>query len=246
MLEVHNIGFHYPRGPWLFRGVSFSVDTGEVVSVLGPNARGKTTLLTCLAHIKTPQEGSVSSEGVVGYVPQSHDQTHYYTVFDMVLMGRARRVKAFATPNVEDKKASMSALERVGIAHLADRIYCELSGGQRQLVLIARALVSNPSVLILDEPTSVLDLRNQRNILAIITSLAREGLSIVYTTHDPTHAFVTSQKTIVMAEEGLTIGETHQELTSARLSELYRTPILVRELPINEKRQTVVCTDFTQ
>lgn len=245
MLEVHNIGFHYPKGSWLFRNVSFSVDTGEVVSVLGPNARGKTTLLTCLAHIRTPQEGSVSAEGVVGYVPQSHDQAHFYTVFDMVLMGRARRVKAFATPNEQDKQASLRALERVGIVHLADKIYSELSGGQRQLVLIARALVSSPSVLILDEPTSALDLRNQRNILSIITSLSREGLSIVYTTHDPTHAFVTSHKTIVMAEERLSVGATHQELTSARLSELYHTPIFVNKLTMNEKEQTVVCADFS-
>ncbi|MDY5137654.1 ABC transporter ATP-binding protein [Actinotignum timonense] len=245
MLKADNLGHHYRGGPWLFRGVELEARPGEVLTVLGPNARGKTTLLTCLAGVRTPVEGTVHSDGPIGYVPQSHAANHQFTVHDMVLMGRARTMRVFASPSAADSEAAWEALERVGIAHLGGATYAELSGGQRQLTLIARALVATPSTLILDEPTSALDLRNQRRVLTIIRTLAAEGLAIIMTTHDPAHAFLTSRTTLVMDADDLSIGETARQLTETRLSTLYRTPIRVRDVPVDRGSQCVVVPDFS-
>lgn len=189
MLEATEVGHRYSdKDDWLFRGLNLAVGAGDVVSVLGPNARGKTTLLTCLAGIRTPREGRVSVDGNLGFVPQSHATDHPYTVLDMVLMGRAARVRAWSVPNAEDEAAAWAALERVGMTEQAAQQYADLSGGQRQLVLMARALVCDPAILILDEPTSALDLRNQSTVLQVLLTLAAGGMGVIFTTHDPTHA----------------------------------------------------------
>lgn len=245
MLRVEKLGHHYRGGPWLFRNVDFAISPGEVVAVLGPNARGKTTMLTCMAGVRTPVEGQIITDGVIGYVPQSHSQNHQFTVYDMVLMGRARKVGIFSAPNEQDGDLTWEALERVGIDNLANRNYGELSGGQRQLTLIARSLVAQPSTLILDEPTSALDLRNQRQVLHIIEGLAAEGMAIVYTTHDPTHAFYTSTTTIVMEKDEVTVGSTAAQLTAERLNGLYRTPIVVRDVNFSKGTKQVVLSDLT-
>ncbi len=243
MLKAESLGHRYSQGPWLFRDISFTVEPGEILAVLGPNARGKTTLLSCLAGLIRPAEGDVSVKGGVGFVPQNQASTIHFTVFTMVLMGRTRTMKAWATPSAEDEKAAWEALERVGMQTRAHRRFSELSGGQRQLVLIARALVCNPAVVILDEPTSALDMKNQRLTLSIVASLAREGISVIFTTHDPTHALEIANHTLLMDKE-VTHGSTDVQLTEALLSELYRTPIKTPHIQFDSGRRRVVVPDL--
>ncbi len=140
MLDAKSISFRYSaKGPWIFEDVTVTASAGEVLAVLGPNARGKTTMLKCLSGLLTPVTGTVTSSGTIGYVPQSHAVAFSFTVLDIVLMGRARKVRIYSSPTNADRDAALDALGRVGILHLADRDYGGLSGGERQLVLIARA-----------------------------------------------------------------------------------------------------------
>ncbi|WP_257159637.1 ABC transporter ATP-binding protein [Corynebacterium cystitidis] len=244
MLKVKGLGHAYTDDDYLFRDVNFTLEEGECLAVLGPNARGKTTMLTCISGVRTPREGEVSSDGPIGFVPQSHAAAHQFTVHEMVLMGRARNLRPWSTPSKADVNAAWDALERVGIENFGARTYANLSGGQRQLVLIARALVAEPTTLILDEPTSALDLNNQRRVLSIIQDLCAEGMSCLYTTHDPTHAFVTSRNTMVMDAEIL-LGETASVLLDDTLSELYKTPVQVKEVEFSNGTQAVVLPDFS-
>lgn len=244
MLEATNVGHRYHvKGDWLFRGLDLTVHPGEVISVLGPNARGKTTLLTCLAGLRTPREGRVQATGTLGFVPQSHATDHPFTVLEMVLMGRASRVRAWSVPDAEDEAAAWAALHRVGMAERAAQQYTDLSGGQRQLVLMARALVCQPSVLILDEPTSALDLRNQRRVLLVLRSLAEEGMGVLFTTHDPTHALHLSHRTLRMEDE-LTLGPTAQLLTEESLTGMYQVPVLTTPVHFASGTRPVVAPDL--
>ena len=161
MLELENVGFAHSGGNWLFRGVNLGIRAGEITAVLGPNGRGKTTLLRCAAGLLAPVEGRIVARCAVGYVPQNHGGGFGYAVQDMVTMGRARHIRSYATPSRHDRAAAGEALHRVGLGDLAQRPFPQLSGGERQLVLIARALASESEVLVLDEPAAALDLRNQ-------------------------------------------------------------------------------------
>lgn len=242
-LAARGIGFHYPGGDWLFRDLTFAVDPGEIVAVLGPNARGKTTLLTCLAGVREPREGNLSRQTEIGYVPQTHSAEHPFSAHEMVVMGRARKVRAWSSPSASDRDAAWAALERVGLAEYGDRPFRALSGGQRQLVLMARALVCEPGLLILDEPTSALDLRNQRRVLTVMRDLASEGMSVLFTTHDPTHALHVSQRTLLM-DRDVRFDETQGLLTAECLSELYQTPVKTAEVLFEAGPRTVVAPDL--
>lgn len=245
MLNATNLGHRYAAGDWLFRGLDLSVEPGEVVAVLGPNARGKTTLLTCLAGVLKAREGKVTHEGQIGYVPQSSASDHPFTAHQMVLMGRTRAMRAWSSPSAEDHAAAKEALARVGLAERAEDAFSSLSGGQRQLVLIARALVCDPTMIILDEPTAALDLRNQRRVLSVIAQLSASGIGVLFTTHDPTHALHVSQRTLLMDTE-LSVGPTAELLTAARLSELYRTPVCTTAVEFRSGTRTVVVPDLLE
>ncbi len=153
MLEIQDAGFHYPRRDWVFRHANLRIE-GGITSILGPNGQGKTTLLRCIAGLTPLREGRVERDTAIGYVPQAALSSFAYSVFDMVLMGRAKKVSAFAVPGRADIARTREVLDRVGIGNLARRSFAELSGGQRQLVLIARALASDATFMILDEPVS--------------------------------------------------------------------------------------------
>ena len=244
MLNATGVGHRYStKTDWLFRGLDVAIPPGEIVSVLGPNARGKTTLLTCLAGIRTPKEGRIEVTGTMGFVPQSHATDHPFTVLDMVLMGRATKVRAWSVPNAEDDAAAWSALERVGMAEQAAHFYADLSGGQRQLVLMARALVCEPAVLILDEPTSALDLHNQRQVLMVLRALAESGMGVMFTTHDPTHALHVSSYTLRM-DDDVVFGPTRELLTDASLSHMYQVPVHTTTVGFGSGPRPVVAPDL--
>lgn len=226
LLDMRGAGFYYRADQWLFRYCDLRVDRGEVWAVLGPNGRGKTTLISCITGGRRLREGRVIVSDAPGHVPQAHRLAFGYSVFDVVLMGRARHVPIFASPSAHDEEVARWSMEQVGIAPLADRELYRLSGGERQLALIARALASESELLILDEPASSLDLANQRLVLGIIRKLAERGCGIVFTTHDPHQAKTVADGALLMAASDRPVsGSIHDTLTDELLTSLYGVPV---------------------
>lgn len=158
-VEFNNLGHAYRPGRFVFQNYSAEVKRGSIFALLGPNGCGKTTLLKILLGALKPTAGGIGVQGRTAFVPQLFQVSFDYSVLDMVLMGRVRQVGLFSQPTPEDEAAAMTALDRFGIAHMATQPFHELSGGERQMVIFARALVSEADILILDEPTSALDLK---------------------------------------------------------------------------------------
>ena len=246
LMQVEDLGFRYSRmRPWLFRHLDFKVERGEILSILGPNARGKTTLLKCLAGLLAPREGGVSCAPGIGYVPQDHGAGPSFTVAEMVLMGRTRHLRAYQTPRREDQEAAEAAMERVGVAAWAGRDYSKLSGGQRQLVLIARAVASGCELLILDEPASALDLNNQSRVLGVLTGLAEDGMGVIMTTHHPDHALHISRNALLfVGSHDVRWGPTDGLLTGPALSEVYGLPICTPTVGTVSGERVIAVPDF--
>lgn len=244
MLEADGLGFHYPGGGWTFRGVSFAVPTGSVTAVLGPNGRGKTTLVRCAAGLLVPQEGRVVSDGTVGYVPQARGGAFAYLALDMVVMGRARQLGIFSTPGRADRVAALDAMDRIGIAHLRDRPFPLLSGGEQQLVLIARAIASEAPVLVLDEPSTGLDLRNQARVLSLLRKLMIDGMSVLLTTHHPDHALYLADRVVLMSGDGVRTGPAAELLTDRELSALYAVDVRTVTYRRRELEKQAIITGY--
>ena len=183
------------------RGLNVALERGEVLALLGPNGGGKTTLLKTLLGILAPRAGDVAIGGrslaaisirerarLIAYVPQVHVPTFAFTVDSVVLMGRTAHGNLFSRPSARDRMVAARVLDQFGIAHLAPRPYTMISGGERQLVLLARALAQEPQFVVLDEPTANLDFGNQGKVMREIRALAGAGHGILFTTHDPNHA----------------------------------------------------------
>lgn len=194
--------------------VSFSVGPGDVLCILGPNGVGKTTLFKSMLGLLKPLAGTVCVDGediaswdsrrrarTIGYIPQSHVPPFPYTALQVVTMGTVSSLGAFASPGPDDVRTALQAMKGLGILHLRDRVYTEISGGERQMVLIARALAQRPQFLLMDEPTANLDYGNQARVLGQINRLAAQGLTVVMTTHSPDHAFACPSK-VALIERG--------------------------------------------
>lgn len=245
LIRASAISHRYDRSRWIFQGVSVTLGAGQVLAVLGPNARGKTTMIKCLAGVHQPTEGEVQRAVHVGYVPQSHSSTASFPVIDMVLMGRARFIRSYGTPRVQDREAALAAIDRVGIGHLAEREYRALSGGERQMVLIARALATGCGAMVLDEPASALDLRNQARVLQVLHSLASDGMTIVMTTHHPDHALRIADTTmLIVGQDDVRVDTTERLLTDDTLSELYGLPIATGRVAVAGREQHLIVPDF--
>lgn len=239
MLEVRDLAFGYDGRP-VGTGVSLDLRPGEVVALLGPNGGGKTTLLKTLIGLLPRIGGSVRLDGTdiaaldlrtrarrLGYVPQNHVGTFAFTVADMVLMGRTAHMGLFGGPGGADHAAAAEALDRLGIAHLSERPYTMISGGERQLVMIARALAQDPRVVVLDEPTASLDFGNQGKVMREIRALAARGLAVLFTTHDPNQARRVADRAVLIRDgRMLTFGTVAAVLTAERLQALYGAPVV--------------------
>ncbi|MDR1730832.1 MAG: ABC transporter ATP-binding protein, partial [Synergistaceae bacterium] len=223
IFQAEGLGFRYGlRSGWILRNFSCSLAGGEILAVLGPNGCGKTTLLKLLLGILKPVEGKFRRVGTPGYVPQISIPAFNYSVLEMTVMGRASKIGLFSVPDRRDYQCAQEALARLGIADLAQRGCMSLSGGQRQLVMIARALVSNPSCLVLDEPTSALDFKNQDVILKTLKQLADEGLAVVMTTHSPQHALHIATRALVIESDARYLyGPVSDVMASENLNRLY-------------------------
>jgi iron complex transport system ATP-binding protein len=242
-LEAQKLGFGYPGKP-VGRDISFALGAGEVLCLLGPNGSGKTTLFKTLLGLLPAQAGEVLIDGRllrrlarvevatrIAYVPQAHVAHFPYAVLDMVTMGRTAHLGPFARPGARDHTAALDALETLGIADLADADYTRISGGQRRLALIARALAQAAPLIVMDEPTASLDFGNQALVLRRIRALAAQGYGIVLSTHDPDHAFACAS-TVALLHGGRLVatGATSEVLSPARLEVVYGLPVAVERL----------------
>ena len=232
-ITLENVGFAYRPGQWVFRQCSARIARGHVVSVLGANGRGKTTLLKILIRALYAGEGTVEINGRVAFVPQLFETSFDYSVLDIVLMGRAKNIRLFSQPSDDDRASAFAALETFGLAAHASRPFHELSGGQRQLALCARALVANADILILDEPTASLDLKNQALVLQTVRRLAeQDGLTIVFSTHHPNHALAFADEALLMIDvQEQKFGPALEVLAEAELSRIFGLPIRRLDVP---------------
>ncbi|WP_094228686.1 ABC transporter ATP-binding protein [Methanolobus psychrotolerans] len=254
ILEVDSLAYSYGNGP-VFENVSFSMGNGEVMCVLGPNGAGKSTLIKCIAGIFKPAAGSVRIMGEdtrylasgtiakkVGYVPQQNETVFPFNVLDFVVMGRTPHLSLFASPGEEDMKIARRSLEKVGVEDLSDRTLNSLSGGQRQMVLIARALAQEPALLLLDEPTSHLDFGNQVLVLETVQKLAASGMSIVMNTHAPDHAFLIGTSAVALTGGRLIAsGTVTSVVNSQMMSSVYGVNVAVRDIADIDRKVCFPC-----
>ncbi len=238
LIEVAEVDFSYRRKPVL-TGVNLAFRNGEIVSLLGPNGSGKTTLLKIMLGFLLPDAGTVSFAGIslsaispkvlarrVAYVPQLHREAFAYSVEDVVLMGRMPYHNFFSTFSKTDRDLATAAMEKLQIAHLRERPYTEVSGGERQLALIARSLTQGADVFIMDEPVNGLDYGNQMRLLQGIKTLAKGGLTFIMTTHFPDHALMTADR-VILFQGGTVLADGLPEKTITRetIFALYRVEV---------------------
>jgi iron complex transport system ATP-binding protein len=238
ILSGHRLAIGY-KDHVVGRDLDIKLATGEVLALLGPNGGGKTTLLKTLLGLLAPKAGEVrlgdralssyasrERARLIAYVPQSHAATFAFTVETVVLMGRTAHGGLFSRPSAGDQAIAARALERFGIAHLRERSYTEISGGERQLALLARALAQEPQFVVLDEPTASLDFGNQGRVLREIRALAACGHGVLFTTHDPNHAMRAADRAYLL-RAGTLVGEgaVHTILARENLEALYGAPV---------------------
>lgn len=243
-LACEDLAFGYGRAR-VGGDVSLAVGAGEVVCLLGPNGGGKSTLFKTLLGLLPRLGGRILLDGAdiagmsrtriarrVAYVPQAAGGYFPYSVAEVVVMGRAAHVDAFAAPGAGDVRIAAEAMARVGIAHLAEKAFTRVSGGERQLALIARALTQAAPVMVLDEPTANLDFGNQARVVAEIVRLARTGTGVLWATHDPGHALECADRVALLSDGVLSdYGPTVEVLDEARLSALYGVAVGIATLP---------------
>ena len=237
-LEVRHLSFSYGEHEVL-KDISFDLQPGEFLSVLGPNGVGKSTLFRCILGLLADYKGEILSNNDdlrrmprremarrIAYIPQINRPTFGYTVLDTVLMGTTRQVSMFSQPGREQIAAAHKALERVGAAHLTERDFSFLSGGEQQLVLVARAIAQQADILIMDEPTSALDFGNQLRILQLVKELASEGYGVLLSTHNPQHALSFATRILALSEGKVAaLGKAEEVLTPELVKQLYNVDV---------------------
>ena len=242
-MQVENLRFSYGSHEVL-KGVSFPVEDSGFISLLGPNGAGKSTLFRCMLGLLEPSSGSVHICGRdirnmsaaelshrVAYIPQSHSPVFNFSVFDMVLMGTTAQLPTFASPGREQEKLAEAAMERLGIAHLRNRGCGNISGGERQLALIARAIAQQAKILVMDEPSASLDYGNKLRVMETVKGLTEDGYTIIQSTHDPDQAYLYSDRILALYDgKILAYGTPRETISSSLISTLYGVDVEVRSL----------------
>lgn len=250
MLQVKNLYYWHNVENSLLNGVDLTLKQGELLTILGANGRGKSTLLNCLAGLLAPKSGqillqnenlaSLSSKQIaqkIAYVSQQSPQTYQYKVRDYVVLGRAAHLGMFDKPSETDFELVDQALDKLGIRHFTEKIYMQMSGGEKQLVNLARILVQQPQLILFDEPTSALDYGNVFKTLSLIKELSLQGFTIVMTTHNPDHPMLLhsslpNSRVAILNEHGqLQTGFAPEIITQENLTALYHTDLRLLEVP---------------
>ncbi len=239
MIAISKLSFGYD-GSLVLDGVTFEIPQG-VTALLGPNGTGKTTLLRIILGVLRPQAGTVWIAGrpqsaysrrelsqTIGFVPQNEQITFELSVREYVLLGRAPHLHPLELPSTHDSQIVSHVLETLGILDLQDRPVSCLSGGERQLVIIARAWAQRPKILLLDEPTAHLDLKNQARVITAIRESAQQGITVLFTTHDPNLALAIADYTVLLQKgRPCLVGPTPSLLSAENLSAVYGVPVEV-------------------
>ncbi|NJE55438.1 ABC transporter ATP-binding protein [Thermococcus sp. 21S9] len=241
MLRAENLSYSY--GDFEIEGVSLEVETGEFVALIGPNGAGKSTLLSLIYGLLRPEKGRVMVEGrdvlrlsprerakLLGYVPQSHFPTFPFRVLDFVLLGATPELGAFGSPGKEHRERAERLLKHFGLDAYREKPYTSLSGGQKRLLLLARAMMTSPKYLLLDEPTSELDLKNALLVLGTVKRLARDGVGVLAVLHDPNLAYLFADRVVLMRDGRIVAeGKPSEVLSEELLSGLYGVKLKVIE-----------------
>lgn len=253
-LEARALAFGY-RGHPVGRDVSLAFDAGEVLCLLGPNGGGKTTLFKTLLGLIPRQGGEVRLDGrdlaaldrrevarAIAYVPQAGTGYFPFTVREVVLMGRTAHLPAFGVPSARDRQAADEAIARLGLARLAESAFTRISGGERQLALIARALAQDTRLLVMDEPTASLDFGNQVRVLEQVLALARSGIGVLLSTHDPDHALAVGDRVALLHHGTLAaLGAPREVLTPEALHAAYGVEVRIADLAVPGHAARQVC-----
>ena len=244
LIKLENISFTYnSENNHVLRTLSLEVSRGDITAILGPNGIGKTTLLHLILGWIRADSGSIYLDGkkqqqysrremgrLIGLVPQDEHITFEYSLLEYVLLGRSPHLHSLESPGKKDYKAAMTALEKVGLENLASRPVTHLSGGEKQLVLVARSLAQEPRILLLDEPMSNLDIANKIRLIEVLRSLKNDGVTILLTSHEPEVAAGISNYLILMGNDNIIEhGTADKVLTSESLSRIYGISVKVAD-----------------
>ena len=255
MFEVQNGCFRYDAANMILNDINFSLQGPEIISILGANGAGKTTLIKCMLGLLRWSGGGSYLDGKdiktirgkefwkkIGYVPQAKLSSFVYTVGEMAVLGRSSHLGEFAQPGPEDWRIVDECLDLIGIRHLKDKLCSKISGGEYQLALIARALAAQPSLLVLDEPESNLDFKNQMVVLNTISALCSEhGISAVINTHYPNHALDISNRTLLLMRDGTSVfGRSDFVLAENNLKRAFEVSVHIHTIGIYGNDYTCV------
>ncbi|RDB62224.1 ABC transporter ATP-binding protein [Gordonibacter sp. 28C] len=243
-LDIDNLSFSYDGARPVVDGLTLRYESPEALCILGANGTGKSTLLQCVIGAFKPTGGEVRVDGkpvgaysardlarCMAYIPQTHVPAFEYPVIDVVTMGRTSLIGRFSTPSAADRDSALEKLDFLGIAHLRDKPYTQISGGERQLVMIASALAQEPDVLVLDEPTAHLDFGNQYRFVKLVEQLCAQGVGVIMTTHFPDHALELGGTTAVMDGGRIEhIGPAREVVTAENLHDLYGIEVNVERV----------------